>query len=60
MTLDATLNKQGKHPFADVYVMGFDASGTLKRSTWGIDKYVPAVSDEITLSITTELHKPAK
>lgn len=60
VTLDATLNKQGKHPFADVYVMGFDASGTLKRSTWGIDKYVPAVSDEITLSITTELHKPAK
>ena len=60
VTLDATLNKQGKHPFADKYVMGFDASGTLKRSQWGLDKYVPAVSDEITLEITTELTKPAK
>lgn len=60
VTLDATLNKQGKHPFADKYVMGFDASGTLKRSQWGLDKYVPAVSDEISLEITTELTKPVK
>lgn len=58
VTLDATLNGQGKHPFNDVYVMGFDATGTLKRSQWGLGKYAPAVSDEITLTITTELHKP--
>lgn len=58
VTLDATLNKQGKHPLKDVYVMGFDATGTLMRSQWGLGKYAPAVSDEITLTITTELTKP--
>jgi len=33
---------------------GFDATGTLKRSDFGVGAYVPNVSDEITLRITTE------
>lgn len=58
VTLDVTVNKIAKHPFKPVRVAGFDATGTFKRSAWGMDKYVPAVSDEISLRITTELVRP--
>jgi polyisoprenoid-binding protein YceI len=33
---------------------GFDARTTLKRSDFGISNYVPNVSDEIAISISTE------
>jgi polyisoprenoid-binding protein YceI len=33
---------------------GFDASTTIKRSDFGIAKYVPAVSDDIKIRITSE------
>ncbi|WP_269749805.1 YceI family protein [Salinimonas marina] len=34
--------------------MGFDATTTIMRSDFGVDEYVPNVSDEVTLRITTE------
>ena len=52
--LDVTLNKMGEHPMKKVPSIGFDASTTLKRSDFGIAYAVPAVSDEIRISITTE------
>ena len=52
--LDATLNNIGKHPMTGQQAIGFDATGTLKRSDFGLGAYVPKVSDEITLHITTE------
>lgn len=58
VTLDVTVNKIAKHPFKPVRVAGFDATGSFKRSDWGMDKYVPAVSDTIDLRITTELVRP--
>lgn len=54
VTLQATLNKSGIHPMAKVQAVGFDATGTLKRSDFGLNAYVPYVSDEISLKITTE------
>ena len=33
---------------------GFDAEATLRRSDFGLDRYVPAVSDEIGVRITLE------
>jgi polyisoprenoid-binding protein YceI len=54
VVLDATLNKVGKHPMSGKQSIGFDATGTLKRSDFGVSMYVPNVSDEITLRITTE------
>ena len=56
VTLHATLNKIGEHAMVKKQAVGFDATGTLKRSDFGIDKYVPAVSDAITLSISTEAY----
>jgi len=50
----ATLNGKGPHPMTQKAAIGFDASTTIKRSDFGIDQYVPNVSDEVTLTITTE------
>jgi polyisoprenoid-binding protein YceI len=33
---------------------GFDASTVIKRSDFGVGAYVPAVSDEVRISITLE------
>lgn len=52
--LEVTLNKVGPHPMSKQQSIGFDATGTLKRSDFGIGAYVPHVGDEITLHITTE------
>src|SRR5690606_41783574 len=55
VVLDVTLNKAAPHPMMNnTPTIGFDASTTIKRSEFGIDKYVPMVSDEIELRITTE------
>jgi len=54
VVLNATLNKVGPHPMTKAQAIGFDATGTLKRSDFGVGAYVPMVSDEIQLRITTE------
>ena len=54
VVLDATLNKVGPHPMTKAQAIGFDATTTLKRSEFGIGAYVPNVSDEIKIRITTE------
>jgi len=58
VTLDVTLNRLGTHPFdKDKTVAGFTATGTLKRSEWGMDAYTPAVGDEVSLRIDIETLK---
>lgn len=54
VVLNVTINKIGDHPMKKKPAAGFDASGSLKRSDFGLGAYVPNVSDEITLRITTE------
>jgi polyisoprenoid-binding protein YceI len=54
VVLDVKLNKLAPHPMGKTPTIGFDASATIKRTEFGIDKYVPMVSDEIALRITTE------
>ena len=54
VTLEATLNQQAKHPMTKKPTVGFNATTTFKRSDFGVAQYVPAVSDEITVNITTE------
>ncbi|HET6782261.1 MAG TPA: YceI family protein, partial [Pseudoxanthomonas sp.] len=38
--------------------VGFDATATVKRSEFGLGNYVPNVSDEVLLRITTEAIVP--
>ncbi|MEH6417687.1 YceI family protein [Pseudomonas sp. CGJS7] len=56
--LDVNINKVGEQPMAKRAAAGFDATTTLKRSDFGIGKYVPNVSDEIKIRITTEAIVP--
>ena len=54
VVLDATLNKVGPHPMTKAPSIGFDATASIKRSDFGVGAYVPNVSDDITIRITTE------
>lgn len=54
VVLDVSLNKQGAHPMTQKQALGFTATTTIKRSEFGIDKYVPGVSDEVELRIEAE------
>lgn len=56
VVLDVTLNKVGEQPMMKVPAIGFDATTTVKRSDFGVGKFAPNVSDEVTLRITTEAH----
>ena len=55
VTLKATLNKAGMHPLQRRPALGVSARATIKRSEWGLAKYVPMVSDEVDLEIEVEL-----
>ena len=56
VVLDVTLNKAGESNGSAT--IGFDATTTIKRSEFGVGLYVPNVSDEVKLRITTEAHVP--
>ena len=58
VVLDVTINRVGDHPMAKRAAAGFDAKLTVKRSDFGVGKYVPNVSDEIVIEITTETMVP--
>lgn len=58
IVLDVTFHGAGNSPFTgkDIY-MGFDAKGMVRRSDFGLGKYVPIVSDETTITISAEFKK---
>jgi polyisoprenoid-binding protein YceI len=58
VVLDVAINQIGPYPMGGRPAAGFDATTTLKRSDFGIDRFVPNVSDEIALTITAEAHLP--
>jgi polyisoprenoid-binding protein YceI len=41
----------GVNPIDKAYTIGFQATGTIKRTDYGISLYAPAVGDEVTLTI---------
>lgn len=44
-------------PFSGVPALGFSAIGTIKRSDWGFNAFIPTVSDEVEIIIETEFNK---
>jgi len=57
VTLDAKVNKIGIFEIPGVIkaqAAGFDATTVIKRSDFGVSKYLPAVSDEILVRITLD------
>lgn len=57
LTLNATFGGAGVNPMDKAYTVGFSAVGTLKRSDFGVTKYVPMVGDDVTLKITAAFEK---
>lgn len=57
VVLDTVFNNAGKAPMGNVYKAGFSATGTLKRSDFGMTKGIPMVGDEIKLIIEVEANR---
>ena len=53
-TFDVTVNKVGEHPMQKKPAAGFDATGSIDRTAFGIDKYAQATGPEVKLAITIE------
>jgi polyisoprenoid-binding protein YceI len=54
VTLSFTVNKMGENPFSKKPYIGISATGTLKRSDFGMTAYLPNVGDEASLRIEAE------
>jgi polyisoprenoid-binding protein YceI len=58
IVLDATFHGGGNDPFTGKgVIVGFDARGVVKRSEFGLGKYVPLVSDETTITLSAEFKR---
>ena len=57
VVLDVTFNGSGAGMIPGTYRAGFSASTVIKRSDYGIKKYVPLVGDDVTLNIEVEFAK---
>ncbi|MBB3994709.1 polyisoprenoid-binding protein YceI [Sulfitobacter undariae] len=57
VVLDAKLNQTGDHPMQGKPWAGFDATTTLLRSEFGVDKFAPFVGDEVQVKISLEAMK---
>jgi polyisoprenoid-binding protein YceI len=51
VVLHAHLMGAGVNPIDKAYTVGFEATGTLKRTDFGVSLYAPALGDEVQLSI---------
>ena len=58
VTLHAVLNGSGIHPMTSRPTIGISATASVKRSDFGLDAFVPLVSDTIDLFITAEASVP--
>lgn len=56
-TLDVTINKVGEHPATGAKSVGFDATTTVSRSAFDMGMYTPAIEDEITIRISSEMQR---
>ena len=57
VVLDVTLNRGGTNPVTQSYILGFDATGTLSRSEFGIKTLVPFVGDQVKLVLSCEFNR---
>jgi polyisoprenoid-binding protein YceI len=49
-----------KKPFTETPALGFSATGTIKRSDWGLKTHLPMIGDEVELLIETEFNQEPK
>jgi polyisoprenoid-binding protein YceI len=58
IVLHAHLLGAGVNPIDKMYTIGFQASGTIKRSEFGVSQYVPALGDDVELTIAGAFELP--
>jgi polyisoprenoid-binding protein YceI len=59
VVLHAKFNGSGPNPMTKAVTVGFDLSGQIKRSEFGVSKYVPMVGDNVDLIISAAFEKTA-
>lgn len=57
VTLDVTFNQKGPNPYSKKETVGFSATGTIKRSEFGINYALPGVTDDVKIQIEAEAAK---
>jgi polyisoprenoid-binding protein YceI len=50
--LHAVFNGAGTNPLSKQYTVGFNATGEIKRSDFGVKTYLPLIGDEVTITIS--------
>jgi polyisoprenoid-binding protein YceI len=58
VSFDVTLNQAADHPMRRVRSFGFGATGVVKRSEFGMTKFVPMVGDDIAFTLAMEASVP--
>ena len=54
LDLEVTINGAMEHPLSGKPVIGISATGALNRSDFDLDRFIPDVSDRVTLAIEVE------
>lgn len=54
VTLDVTFGGSGTHPLTGKKTIGFNATGMIKRSDFGLNRWLPLVGDAVSLQIEAE------
>jgi len=60
VALDLHFNRAGMHKFALQYVAGFSADATLKRSDFGMARFLPDIGDEVRIHLEIEATRRKK
>jgi polyisoprenoid-binding protein YceI len=57
VVLDASFNAAGPYPFGGKFTIGFDATGHLKRSDFGVTPFLGPVSDDVEVIVSAAFQK---
>jgi polyisoprenoid-binding protein YceI len=57
LTLHATFIGAGLNLLDGKQTIGFQLTGTLKRSDFGVDRFVPVISDDVSITIAAAFEK---
>ncbi|WP_018041975.1 YceI family protein [Methylobacterium sp. 88A] len=54
VAFDATFNRAGLNPIDKRYTVGFDGWAVIKRSDFGVNAFLPAIGDDVSLRLEGE------
>ena len=57
VVVQAVFHQPGPNPMVKTYQLGFAGTAKIKRSEFGITSYVPAIGDEVTLTLEAEFRQ---